>query len=92
MRLLGARAHALIAAGGDPHLHGRRPAIDAAYLAICGVITILDSLVDDARIPPAATGLHRLYEPGELLAGGCARSPGRRCSARTKPHTASTTR
>ena len=60
--------HALIAAAADPatsRADARR--IDAAYLAIGALITILDSLVDQAADTAAGQpGFIRLFEPGEL--------------------------
>jgi tetraprenyl-beta-curcumene synthase len=60
--------HALIAAAAEPVTSETDAArIDAAYLAIGALITILDSVVDHgedtARRRP---GFIRLYEPGEL--------------------------
>jgi tetraprenyl-beta-curcumene synthase len=61
-------AHALIAAAANPASSEQDAArIDAAYLAICGLITILDSVVDHAQ--DRARGDRSfidLYEPGEL--------------------------
>ncbi len=60
--------HALIAAAAEPGSSDQEAArIDAAYLAICAAITILDSLVD--RREDAASGqagFIGLYEHGEL--------------------------
>jgi hypothetical protein len=62
-------AHALIAAAGDPETStadARR--IDAAYLAIGGVITMLDSVVDrSADAARGEPGFIRLYEIGDQL-------------------------
>ena len=60
--------HALIAAGAeeDTSVQDAR-AIDAAYLAIAAVITILDSVVDQpADQARGQAGFITLYEPGEL--------------------------
>ncbi|HTC71813.1 MAG TPA: DUF2600 family protein [Solirubrobacteraceae bacterium] len=61
-------AHALIAAAADPATSEQDASrIDAAYLAICAVITILDSVVDHAQDTTRGDrGFIDLYEPGEL--------------------------
>jgi tetraprenyl-beta-curcumene synthase len=61
-------AHALIAAAANPASSEQDAArIDAAYLAICAVITILDSVVDQAQDRARGErGFIDLYEPGEL--------------------------
>jgi tetraprenyl-beta-curcumene synthase len=62
--------HALIAAAGDPVTSAADAlAIDAAYLAIGGVITMLDSLVDHSSdTARGETGFVRLFETREELA------------------------
>jgi tetraprenyl-beta-curcumene synthase len=66
-------AHALIAAAADPATSETDAArIDAAYLAIGALITILDSVVDHGEDTVGGRpGFIRLYEPGELP-GVCA--------------------
>ncbi len=60
--------HALIAAAAEPSttaLDAER--IDAAYVAMCAAITILDSVVDAAEDQARGMrGFVSLYEPGEL--------------------------
>jgi len=60
--------HALIAAAADPATTvGDAERIDHAYLAICAVITILDSIVDRAEDRARGQrGFIDLYEDGEL--------------------------
>ena len=62
-------AHALIAAAADPvttPADARR--IDSAYLAICAVITILDSVVDQrADLARGESGFTRLFATSEEL-------------------------
>jgi tetraprenyl-beta-curcumene synthase len=60
--------HALIAAASDPATTLDDAArIDAAYLAIGAVITILDSLVDEAEdASRGERGFTRLFDAGEL--------------------------
>ena len=61
-------AHAMIAAAAEQHTSepdARK--LDAAYLAIAAVVTILDSLVDAAEDRThGQAGFIALYEPGEL--------------------------
>jgi tetraprenyl-beta-curcumene synthase len=62
--------HALIAAGAD-HRSTREEAveIETAYLSICALITVLDSLVDnDEDMRVGEPGFIRFYEDRELLA------------------------
>ncbi|HTZ64838.1 MAG TPA: DUF2600 family protein [Solirubrobacteraceae bacterium] len=76
--------HALIAAAASP-LVSREDAqrIDAAYLAIGAVITILDSIVDHARdSADGHAGFIRLYEQRELAPCLCALT--REALARTR--------
>lgn len=81
--------HALIAAAGDPQTctdDARR--IDAAYLAIGAVTTMLDSLVDE-RVDAARgePGFIRLYATHEQLAGGlCALTREALARALEAPH------
>ncbi len=60
--------HAVIAAAADPaSVQDDARRLDAAYLAIAAVITILDSVVDHAQDSARGhDGFIRLYEPGEL--------------------------
>jgi tetraprenyl-beta-curcumene synthase len=62
--------HALIAAAADPATSaGDAQRIDEAYLAIGGVITTLDSLVDEgADAQRGESGFTRLFETPEQLA------------------------
>jgi tetraprenyl-beta-curcumene synthase len=62
--------HALIAAAADPRTTREQAAeLDAAYLSICVLITVLDSLVDhDEDVRTAEPGFIRLYEDQDLLA------------------------
>jgi tetraprenyl-beta-curcumene synthase len=81
--------HALIAAAGDPQTStasARR--IDAAYLAIGGVITMLDSVVDrSADAARGEQGFIRLYESGDQLARAlCALTREALARAREAPH------
>jgi len=63
--------HALIAAAADPGTTAAQAvAIDATYLSICALSTMLDSLVDHDRDARAGEpGFDRLYTDGEELAG-----------------------
>jgi len=63
--------HAVIAAAADPGTTAAQAvAIDAAYLSICALSTMLDSLVDHDRDTRAGEpGFDRLYADGEELAG-----------------------
>jgi tetraprenyl-beta-curcumene synthase len=63
--------HALIAAAADPRSAREEAAeTDAAYLSICALITVLDSLVDyDEDMRAGEAGFVRFYDdPGELAA------------------------
>jgi hypothetical protein len=62
--------HALIAAAADPSTStADAREIDTAYLAIAGVITMLDSLVDEqADRERGEAGFTRLFDSGEELA------------------------
>ena len=89
--------HALIAAAADPATTvGDAERIDHAYLAICAVITILDSIVD--RADDRARGQARVHRAstrdGELRpAAARARARGagaRRATLRTATHHAMT--
>ncbi len=60
--------HALIAAAAEPQSSQQEARkLDAAYLAIAAVVTILDSVVDEAEDRRhGRAGFIALYEPGEL--------------------------
>jgi tetraprenyl-beta-curcumene synthase len=62
--------HALIAAAADPHTTpAEADEIATAYLAICVLLTLLDSLVDEERDARAGQrGYVSFYEDRELLA------------------------
>jgi tetraprenyl-beta-curcumene synthase len=62
--------HALIAAAADPRTtRGQAAEIEATYLSICVLITVLDSLVDhDEDLRAGAPGFVRLYEDRDALA------------------------
>jgi tetraprenyl-beta-curcumene synthase len=63
--------HALIAAAADPRITRERAAgIERAYLSICVLITVLDSLIDyDEDMQAGEPGFIRFYEDrGESLA------------------------
>ncbi len=80
--------HALIAAAANPassELEARQ--IDAAYLAICAVITILDSLVDsDQERRQRAAGIHRTVRARRACGAATGtRARGARAHARSTP-------
>jgi tetraprenyl-beta-curcumene synthase len=62
--------HALIAAAADPRVTREAAGeLETAYLSICVLITVLDSLVDhDADIRAGEPGFLRLYEDHDPLA------------------------
>jgi tetraprenyl-beta-curcumene synthase len=62
--------HALIAAGADPRsTPAQASQIDAAYLSVCAVLTLLDGVVDRERDRRTdALGYIGLYEDREVLA------------------------
>jgi tetraprenyl-beta-curcumene synthase len=68
--------HALIAAAADEHTTPRNAAeIDTAYLSICALSTMLDSLVDHQSDTHAGqVGYLRYYEDHDLLANDLARA------------------
>lgn len=71
--------HALIAAAADPSTtYEQAEAIEAAYLSICVLITVLDSLVDDEEdVRHGEPGFIRFYEDRDQLAGTLAAIGGR---------------
>ena len=66
--------HALIAAAADPRMTREQAAgIERAYLSICTLITMLDSLIDyDKDMLASEPGFIRFYEDRELLASNLA--------------------
>jgi tetraprenyl-beta-curcumene synthase len=81
--------HALIAAGADPRTataHADR--IDRAYLPICALLTLLDSLVDESRDEAVGRpGYASLYPDRELLSRTLAEMGSRAVDqARALPH------
>jgi tetraprenyl-beta-curcumene synthase len=71
--------HALIAAAADPRVTSEEAVeIETAYLSICVLITVLDSLVDhDADMRVDDPGFIRLYEDRDRLAETLANVAGR---------------
>ncbi len=80
--------HALIAAAAEESTSAKdAQRIDAAYLAIGAVITILDSVVDWAEDSACGrTGFIRLYDSRELAEQLCALTREALCRAREAPH------
>jgi tetraprenyl-beta-curcumene synthase len=69
----GLALHALIAAAADPRTtHGQAIALDHAYLSICALTTLLDSVIDYEQdiYGTGRPGYLRYYEDREALAQG----------------------